>query len=97
MIAGMEITVAKLTSLFFAVLCPAVAYLLVGGSAALASGVSVVLPLALIWFPDEFGSYIGGVGRGPAIDQESPDWAVAGFGWLLLAACAATPILISLR
>jgi hypothetical protein len=97
MIAGMEITVAKLSSLVVAALCPVAAYLLLGGTAALSSGVSVVAPLALIWFPDEVGSYIGGAGKGPAIDQESPNWAVAGIGWLLLAACMATPILVAIR
>lgn len=37
-----------------------------------ASCVLLLIPLALIWFPDELGSYVGPVGRGETIDTETP-------------------------
>ena len=42
------------------------------------------LPLALVWFPEFFGSFTGYVGRGGNIDTESPPWLVAGLGWFFL-------------
>jgi hypothetical protein len=45
---------------------------------------ALMLPLALIWFPEQLGSFTGYVGRGGSIDTETPGWLVAGFGWLLL-------------
>jgi hypothetical protein len=47
------------------------------------------LVLIFIWFPDFFGSWLGappfgGGNSAKVIDQESPAWLVAGFGWLIL-------------
>lgn len=47
------------------------------------------LVLILIWFPDFFGSWLGAppFARGHSakvVDQESPAWLVAAFGWLIL-------------
>jgi hypothetical protein len=47
-------------------------------------GVILLLPLALIWFPDVFGSYIGPVGRGGYVDQETPPVLIAFAGWFFL-------------
>jgi hypothetical protein len=51
-----------------------------------AMGVSLLtsLPLALIWFPEELGSFTGSVGRGGSIDAETPPALVSFMGWLLL-------------
>ena len=44
--------------------------------------------LILIWFSELFGGWIGAppipVRSARAIDQESPAWLVAAFGWLIL-------------
>jgi hypothetical protein len=47
-------------------------------------GVILLLPLALIWFPDVFGSYIGPVGRGGHVDQETPPVLIVIAGWFFL-------------
>jgi hypothetical protein len=43
----------------------------------------VCFPLALIWFPYVFGSYVGPV-RGGYIDTPTPSFLVAGAGWTFL-------------
>src|SRR5438132_1297683 len=47
-------------------------------------GAILLLPLALIWFPDVIGSYIGPTSRGGYIDRETPPALVAGAGWFFL-------------
>ena len=44
---------------------------------------ALLLPLACIWFGDEFGEYVGTV-PGPAINRKSPGWMVKIGGWVLL-------------
>jgi hypothetical protein len=43
----------------------------------------VLIPLVLIWFPDELGSFKGLV-RGGYIDRETPGCVLAAAGWALL-------------
>jgi len=50
---------------------------------------SQALVLIFIWFSDFFGSWIGappfsGGSSAKVIDQGSPGWLVAAFGWLIL-------------
>ena len=45
----------------------------------------VVLALALIWFGDELGEYMG-LMRGSLVTAQSPGWLVRFFGWLFLLA-----------
>jgi hypothetical protein len=47
--------------------------------------VALLLPLALIWFPDELGSMTGYLGRGGKINTETPPILVSIAGWFLLA------------
>jgi hypothetical protein len=47
-------------------------------------GVTLLAPLALIWFPDVFGSYLGPVGRGRHVDRETPPVLIAMAGWFFL-------------
>jgi hypothetical protein len=42
------------------------------------------VPLSLIWFPEQIGSYTGYVSHGSTIDTETPPFIVAGLGWLFL-------------
>lgn len=44
----------------------------------------LLLPLALIWFPEELGSFTGYIGRGRRIDTETPPVLISLLGWLLL-------------
>jgi hypothetical protein len=46
--------------------------------------VILLFPLALIWFPEELGSFTGYVGRGGYIDTESPPALISFMGWLFL-------------
>jgi hypothetical protein len=50
-----------------------------------AIGIFLLLLLALIWFGDELGEYVGPPGRG-YIDQKSPGCLVKLIGWLFLLA-----------
>ena len=45
---------------------------------------AMLLPLALIWFPQQLGEFTGYVGHGGQIDTQTPAWMVAGAGWFLL-------------
>jgi hypothetical protein len=50
----------------------------------LLGGAILLLPLALIWFPEELGSYTGLVTRGGQIDTETPLGLVSAMGWFFL-------------
>ena len=50
----------------------------------LLGGAILLLPLALIWFPEELGSYTGLVTRGGQIDTETPPGIVSAMGWFFL-------------
>lgn len=60
-----------------------------GGEAAGIFVVSQAFVLLFIWFADSFSAWIGappfpgGLGA-KVIDQESPSWLIAAFGWLIL-------------
>ena len=54
------------------------------GGRAFKSCVVLLLPLALIWFPDELGSLTGYVGRGGNINTETPPILISIIGWLFL-------------
>jgi hypothetical protein len=58
-------------------------------------GVVLPLCLAMIWFPDVLGSYIGPVGRGRHVDQESPPELIAIAGWFFLVGMPAILYFIS--
>jgi hypothetical protein len=45
---------------------------------------TLLVPLALIWFSEELGSFTGYVGRGGDIDTETPPPLVAFIGWFFL-------------
>ena len=46
--------------------------------------VVLLLPLALIWFPDELGNLTGYVGRSGNINTETPPILVSVMGWFFL-------------
>ena len=45
---------------------------------------SLLLVLALIWFPADLGSVSGGVGKGGRINVATPPFLVSMAGWILL-------------
>jgi hypothetical protein len=47
-------------------------------------GAALLLPLALIWFPNLFASYLGPIGEHGYINRESPPALVAFAGWFFL-------------
>lgn len=79
----MEVTIGKLVSVVIALVY--VVLLLVNQSVKTAVEGSAILliPLALIWFPDELGSVLGYVGGGN-INTETPPILVSIMGWFLL-------------
>jgi hypothetical protein len=78
----MKITFGKILSLVIAVAYVLAAIPAVGGDAIMAC-IAVALPLVLIWFPDECGTFTGFV-RGGYIDQHSPAILVSMMGWFFL-------------
>lgn len=45
---------------------------------------ALLLPLCLIWFPEQIGGFTGYVGRGGNINCETPAILVSLAGWFLL-------------
>ncbi len=78
----MEITAGKIVSLLIAIGYTLFA-IVDGGVSGLFVAVALLLPLALIWFPDEMGSFTGCVARG-YIDKETPAGCVSVMGWFFL-------------
>lgn len=79
----MTLTSGKILSLLIAAAYVLVA-ILAGGWGGIRVCFALLLPLALIWFPDELGSMTGFVGRGGYVDQESPPVLVSLMGWFFL-------------
>lgn len=79
----MEITIGKILSLLVAA-GYVVAAIVTEGWGAIAVCVVLLVPLGLIWFPDECGSFTGFVGRGGYVNQESPAILISFMGWLFL-------------
>jgi len=58
--------------------------------------VVLLVPLGLIWFPEEIGSYTGYFSRGSTIDTETPSFLVSLLGWLFLVLMGVPIVAISL-
>jgi len=82
----MQVTIGKLLSLLIT-LGYVIAYIVASGGievGVLRLCVYLLIPLALIWFPDELGGFTGYIGRGGNIDTPSPSILISFFGWLFL-------------
>jgi hypothetical protein len=79
----MAITIPKILSLVIALVYIALIIVNLGAKTAFSACIVLLLPLALIWFPDELGSMMGYVGRGN-IDTETPSIVVSILGWFFL-------------
>ena len=79
----MEITISKIVAVVIALIY-AIAVVIAVGLSRAGGVLLLVVPLALIWFPEELGSYTGYVSRGSTIDTETPPAIVVFLGWLIL-------------
>lgn len=51
---------------------------------AIKGALTLLLPLALIWFPQEIGDMTGYLGRGVRINNKTPAFLVSLAGWFIL-------------
>ena len=77
-----EITISKVLALVV-VLVYGIAIVVSGGAKGLPVIFVLLVPLGMIWFPDEIGDYIGPAGHG-TVDRPSPGWLIAALGWFFL-------------
>jgi len=56
----------------------------------------LLVPLGLVWFPEEIGGFTGYVSRGSTIDNETPPFLVSFMGWLFLFLIGIPVVAISL-
>jgi hypothetical protein len=80
----MQVTFAKLLSLVIALVYAVLLIVNLSTESAIKGCAVLVVPLALIWFPEELGSFKGYVGRGGNIDTETHPILVSIMGWLIL-------------
>lgn len=82
----MQITIGKLLGLLIAI---GSAVTMIAGAGGITTEVvqgclALLLPLALIWLPDELGSLTGSVGRGGYINTETSPILISIAGWFFL-------------
>lgn len=82
----MEITKGKLIGLLVAPAVVAIVIVVSGDDspAAARACVWIAIGLALVWFPDELGSFQGYVGRGGNINKETPPALITLVGWFFI-------------
>jgi hypothetical protein len=91
-----QITVSKLVATVIA--CVYAVAIIVEAKGALAhasKALGLLLPMALIWFPEEIGEFTGYSFRGHRIDTETPPFLVSAAGWFLLVGVPAVIYLLS--
>jgi hypothetical protein len=92
----MEITISKIAAVVISIVYAIAIVANVGFTKNATSVVLLLIPLGLIWFPEELGSYTGYVSRGSTIDAETPSFIVSGMGWLILVLVGVAFVAISL-
>ena len=95
-VRGVPVSISRAASLVVAVGYLIAAVVATGGRDGRVGMLAAALlpPLSLIWFPDVIGSYVGPVGRGRSVDQETPPALIAFAGWFFLAGMPALLYLI---
>jgi hypothetical protein len=78
----MEVTIGKILSLLISI-SYAVLAVKVGGMDGLKYSASLLLPLALIWFPEDIGSLTGYYKSG-YVNVQTPAIIVSCIGWFIL-------------
>mgnify|MGYP000193043558 CR=1 FL=1 len=48
------------------------------------TSLALLVPIALIWFPEELGDFTGSVGRGGFVNSRTPAVLLSAMGWFLL-------------
>ncbi|MDV6034720.1 MAG: hypothetical protein F9B45_32435 [Phycisphaera sp. RhM] len=77
-------TVPKIMALTFAAIYVAVSTVIGGFPAAVTCAILQLPAIGLICFADGLSDFTGYVGKGGTVDQSSPEFLIAGFGWILL-------------
>jgi len=81
----MQVTIGKILAMLIALSYLAAMIFEDGLDIHVAKGIlGLLLPLALIWFPEQLGSFTGYVGRGCNIQTETPSILVSVMGWMIL-------------
>ncbi len=90
---------ARKVSLGIAIVYLIAALIYGGWELLLIAAIVLIMPVAMIWFGDEIGDYVGGFHRigKPYITKRSPGSLVSLFGWALLLAPIVIIILRLLR
>jgi hypothetical protein len=84
-VTTVEITISKIISVLIALGYIAANIIHFGVTrVVVAIAIALLVPLALIWFPDEIGTFTGYVGRGGYINQETPPILITIMGWFFL-------------
>lgn len=89
----MRVTVPKLLSLAIALFYAVVFIINQSGGAAFYGCVVLLLPLALIWFPEQLGGMTGYFLKGSYVNAESPPILLSLAGWFFL---VGLPVLFNL-
>ena len=92
----MEITISKIVAVVIALGYAIAIVVNVGFTTHATSVLLLFVPLGLIWFPEELGSYTGYFSRGSTIDTETPPVLVSLLGWLFLVLIGLPIVAISL-
>ena len=80
----MQTSTPRLLSLAIALVCVVLSLTEHSAGAALYASVVLMVPLALIWFPEKLGSMTGYFLKGSYVNAESPPTLLSIIGWLLL-------------
>ena len=80
----MQVTIAKLLSLVIALVYAVLLIVSQSAEAACKGCAVLLLPLALIWFPEELGSMTGYFWKGSYVNAESPAILLSILGWFFL-------------
>ena len=90
---------ARRLSLVIVLVYLVAAFIYGGWELLLIAAIVLIMPIAMIWFGDEIGDYVGGFHRigKPYITKRSPGSLVSLFGWALLLAPIAIIILRLVR
>ena len=80
----MQITVGKVLSVLIAVAWATACIIDLGVTQLLWCLIALLLPLALIWFPDEIGSFTGYRAGHSQVDAKTPPILLSVMGWFFL-------------
>lgn len=80
----MPITLSKIAALCLVIVYTSISVFMAGFVAIPGMMILLVPPLGLIWFAEDLSEFTGYVGKGGTIDQSSPEFLIAAFGWLVL-------------